>query len=230
MISKRFGNVFTSAVRSSGIRSLGSFAFDRFLSVKSDSTRANVLMRVTGRAGGQCGASCRCTHVLFLVLLAQLIDALFRVLANAFGSDALATLAHVRTERSLLLLLAKWASILGGFPGRRRFADVAEQFCLSACAAVCVRVVPPLLLLLLLRLGHGIVQRILERTVRELLVVPVNWTAERRVLDAVTHVVNIHGCSGCCCQGYEDAAFFTPANDGSLKTRRERATRSFELN
>lgn len=90
-----------------------SFAFDRFLPIIAGNARANVLtMIATGRAGGQRHAACRRTHLLLLVLLAQLIVALFRVLADAFGRDTLATLPHVCAERSLLLLLAKGARIL----------------------------------------------------------------------------------------------------------------------
>lgn len=174
------------------------FAFDRFLPVEANHATVHVLMVVAGRASGKVRSWRLARLLALLVLLAQLFGALFGVLADALGRDALAALTHVRPERALLLLLAERTGVLGGrLAAGRRLTDVAEQFGLSTGGAARARVTPLLLALLLFALRDGIVERILERPVRELLVVPVDWTPERRVLDAVAHVVDIHraGCT-----------------------------------
>lgn len=150
-------------------------------------------MVVAGRTSRKVRSWRLASLLALLVLLAQLFGALFGVLADAFGRDALAALTHVRAERALLLLLAEWTGVLGRcLAAGRSLADVAEQFGLSTGGAARARVTPLLLALLLFALRDGIVERILERPVRELLVVPVDGTPERRVLDAVAHVVDIH--------------------------------------
>lgn len=151
-------------------------------------------MSVAGRTSRQVRLWClACLLGLLLVLLAQLLGALFGVFADALGRDALAALTHVRSERALFLLLAERTGVLGGsLAAGRRLANVAEQFGLSTGGSARARVTPLLLALLLFALRDGIVERILERPVRELLVVPIDRSPERRVLDAVAHVVDIH--------------------------------------
>lgn len=205
------------------------FAFDRLLPVEANHATVHVLLVVAGRTSRQV-RSWRLARLLaiLLVLLAQLLGALFGVFADTLGRDALAALPHVRSERALLLLLAERTGVLAGsLAAGRRLANVTEQFGLSAGGAARARVTPLLLALLLFALRDGIVERILERPVRELLIVPVDRSPERRVLDAVAHVVDIHRVAWYCAgHGYEIlSVVFNPPT--SLIFRRQ-ASKSLE--
>lgn len=117
------------------------------------------------------------------VLLAQrvLAGALFRVLGDTFGRDALAPFAHVSSQGALLLLLAERARVLGGF---------ALGFALSSNQRR--RLVPLILLMNSSTALWRTVQRVLQRPIGELFVVSVQRVPERPILDAIAHVVHIH--------------------------------------
>lgn len=108
-----------------------------------------------------------------------LLLAFFDIFGDTFTVDALATLAHVRPERSLLLLLAEGARFLSGL-------------CFGFFLSHSIGAIPLLLLLqMVAALGRSI-ERVLQCSIRELLIVPVQWIPEGTILDTVAHVVHIH--------------------------------------
>lgn len=130
---------------------------------------------------GRAGRRSTLGVVLQLVRLAQHV--LFRVLGDALRRDALAPFAHVSSQWTLLLLLAERARVLDGFALGLSLSSNRRRR----------RLVPLILLLLKSRsILWRTVQRVLQRPIRELLVVPVQRIPERSVLDAIAHVVHIH--------------------------------------
>lgn len=101
------------------------------------------------------------------------------VLGDAFGGDPLAPFAHVSSQGALLLLLAERARVLRGF---------ALGLALSSNRR---RRLVPLLLNSSTTLWRT-VQRVLQRAVGELFVVPVQRIPEGPILDTIAHVVHIH--------------------------------------
>lgn len=116
--------------------------------------------------------------VLQLRSFVLLGGALFRVLGDTFGGDPLAPFAHVSSQWAFLLLLAKRARVLGGFALGLTLSGNGRLF--------------PLLVQLNSTALWWTVQRVLQRSIRELLVVPVQRITERPILDTITHVVHIH--------------------------------------
>lgn len=132
----------------------------------------------TGTSRGAAGVLLRFGSLVLLLLL--LLGTFLGVLGDALVGDPLAPFAHVGSQGALLLLLAEWARVLGGF--------ALAGFALSSYRLV---LVPALLLLNTIALGRTI-QRILQRSIGELFVISVQRIAERSVLDAIAHVVHIH--------------------------------------
>lgn len=129
---------------------------------------------------GRAGRRSTLGVVLQLVRLAQHV--LFRVFGDALGRDALAPFAHVGSQWTLLLLLAERARVLDGFALGLSLSSNRRR-----------RLVPLILLLLKSRtILWRTVQRVLQRPIRELLVIPVQRVPERSILDAIAHVVHIH--------------------------------------
>lgn len=120
---------------------------------------------------------------LVLLLQLPLLGTFLGVLGDTLVSDPLAPFAHVGSQGALLLLLAERARVLGGF--------TLAGFTLSSYRMVLVPVLALLLLNTSTALGRT-VQRILQRSIGELFVVPIQRIPERPVLDAIAHVVHIH--------------------------------------
>lgn len=108
--------------------------------------RKLAVTRTSGRRGGR----------FFLLFLQAFLD----VFGDALAGDALAPLAEVRPEGTFLLLLTERARILG-------------RFGLGFALGHIVSLLLLLLLNLLAAAFGGTVQRVLQRTVGELFIVPV---------------------------------------------------------
>lgn len=123
----------------------------------------------------------RFSSLVLLLLLLLPFGTFLGVLGDALVGDPLAPFAHVSSQGALLLLLAERARVLGGF--------ALAGFALSSYRLV---LVPAVLLLNPSTALGRTVQRILQRPVGELFIVPVQRIPERPILDAIAHVVHIH--------------------------------------